>query len=145
MTCAWWRSPKATGQQGAMAGLRVVIAEDNRDAADSMTALLELSGHEVHTAYDGEQALQLIEHLKPDIALLDISMPKVNGYAIARHLAESKNDDVVLIAVTGWGRAKDRELAKGAGFAHYFVKPVNFPALEKLLEGIPRMLRSRGG
>jgi CheY-like chemotaxis protein len=124
--------------------LRIVVAEDNRDGADSLTVLLELSGHDVHTAYDGAQALELIQRVHPHVALLDISMPKVDGYAIARRLADSRNNDVVLIAITGWGQAKDRELATAAGFAHHFLKPVDFPKLQQLLESVSRKVGSPG-
>src|SRR5690606_34252866 len=104
----------ASGPGGADAApksaRKVLLADDNADALETMAALLQLEGHEVETAGDGEQALALGERLRPDIAILDIGMPRLNGYeAAARIRTTDWGRDVVLIALTGWGQAQDQE------------------------------------
>ena len=114
--------------------LRILIADDNRDSAESMRELLLLRGNEVAVAYDGEEALERAVAFSPDVVLLDIGMPKMNGYDVARQLrATSYGRDVMLIAMTGWGHEDDRLRSRTAGFDHHLVKPVDFVQLQKLL------------
>jgi len=109
----------------AAACLRIVVADDNRDAAISLAALLELHGHRVEVAHDGEDALKALERARPDLALLDIGMPKVNGYDVARRArTEPWGRATKLVAVTGWGQGHDRERAIAAGFDDHWVKPI---------------------
>ena len=116
------------------AGLSILIADDNRDAADTCAALLELSGHHVETAYSGHQALEIAERLRPHAALLDIGLPDLNGYALAQRIRESSwGQDTLLIAVTGWGQGEDRRRAYEAGFDHHLAKPVAAEAIESAL------------
>ncbi len=119
----------------ALTGRRVLVVDDNRDSANSLSLLLELDGHEVRRAYDGLEALDIAEEFRPEITLLDIGMPRLDGYGAAREL---RNRDwarkVVLIALTGWGQAEDKRLAREAGFDHHMVKPVDPDALRQLLE-----------
>jgi CheY-like chemotaxis protein len=107
----------------------ILIADDNRDAADSSAEFLRLDGHEVHVAYDGNQALDAYDRLRPEIVILDIGMPGLSGLETARAIRElPAGDKTTLVAITGWGRDKDRKAALDAGFDHHFAKPVS-PAL----------------
>ena len=116
------------------AGLRVLIVDDNRDAADTCAALLELSAHHVQTAYSGRQALELAETFRPHAVLLDIGLPDFNGYTLAQRIRESSwGRHALLIAVTGWGQTEDRRRANEAGFDHHLAKPVAAEAIESAL------------
>jgi PAS domain S-box-containing protein len=119
--------PKAT--------LRVLVVDDNRDAADSCATLLELSGHRALTAYNGTRALQLGESFLPHVMLLDIGLPDLNGYEVARRVRASDwGAGLCLVAVTGWGKEEDRVRAREAGFDHHMTKPVAPGAIESLVE-----------
>jgi CheY-like chemotaxis protein len=112
----------------------VLIADDNRDAADSLAMLLRLDGHEVFVAHDGETALRLFEESQPQVALLDIGMPELDGYEVARRIrAKPAGKSVLLIAITGWGQEKDRRKSVEAGFDHHVTKPVEPEAVLKLI------------
>ena len=115
-------------------GLRILVVDDNEDAANSLATLLEVMGHEVRTAYDGPEALTAAEEFLPAVALLDIGLPRLSGYDIARHLRERRGDEVLLVAITGWGQEDDRRRAQDAGFDHHFTKPADFDALLALIE-----------
>jgi len=112
---------------------RVLVADDNRDAAETLALLLQLEGHEVSVAHDGEHAVALAEKERPEVALLDIGMPRMNGYDAARRIRERLQADIVLIAVTGWGQEEDRRRAREAGFDFHFTKPLDVPGLAPLL------------
>ena len=113
---------------------RVLIADDNRDAADSISMLLQMAGHEVTVAYDGQQALESIETLRPEVALLDIGMPGLDGFEVARRVRlDIRLRNTLLIAVTGWGQASDKSRALAAGFDLHFTKPVEPATLIDLL------------
>jgi CheY-like chemotaxis protein len=115
---------------------RILIADDNRDAADTMGMLLEFGGHEVIIAHSGNQALQLGRERRPDVVILDIGMPDLNGYDVAR---TARNEDwgksAYLIALTGWGQAEDKERARLAGFDRHLTKPVDPDLVEEILKG----------
>jgi signal transduction histidine kinase len=116
---------------------RILVVDDNRDAADSLAALLGLVGAQVAVAYDGAQALHLAESFNPRVAVLDLGMPGMSGLDLARRLRERDRDgDCTLIALTGWGQASDRELTRAAGFSHHLTKPVDFDAMQALLGSI---------
>ena len=109
---------------GRAAGpLRVVVVDDNRDAADALALLLTAWGHAVRTAYDGVAGLELIRADKPDAAILDIGLPGLNGYELAQKLTEAGARPKTLVAVTGYGHEADVERAKWVGFDHHLVKP----------------------
>jgi len=109
---------------------RILVADDNRDAASSLATLLTLDGHDVRIANDGAQALAEAEAFRPHIALLDIGMPKRNGYEVARAVrAAAWGRAMVLVAVTGWGQSEDKRRAKEAGFDHHFTKPLDLDVL----------------
>ena len=124
--------------------LRILVAEDNRDGADMLAVLLRLGGHEVHVAYDGPNALELIQTMNPHLALLDIGMPGLNGLEIARTL-KTTGHRTVLIAISGWGRASDRDAAREAGFADYLLKPVEIARLDALLQRLSLELSQTNG
>ena len=116
---------------------RLLVVDDNRDSAISLGMMLQLMGNEVRTAHDGLEAVQAAEVFHPHVALLDIGLPRLNGYEAARRIREQPwGRDVVLIAVTGWGQEEDRRRSKEAGFDFHMVKPVEPAALEKLLAGL---------
>jgi CheY-like chemotaxis protein len=118
---------------------RLLIADDNTDAADTMAGLLELEGYEVHVAYDGEQALQQFVSHGPAVALLDVGMPKRSGYEVARAIRGLPGGHgVVLIAITGWGQTHDRDAAFEAGFDHHSTKPVDPVKILALINSAPR-------
>jgi PAS domain S-box-containing protein len=129
------------GAVGAMGRGRVLVADDNRDAASSLSAMLGILGYDIRTAYDGAEALQAAEEFRPQAALLDIGMPHTNGYDVARHIRRQPwGREMVLLAVTGWGQAKDRERTLEAGFDHHLVKPVDPKLLATLLStGRPKV------
>lgn len=112
--------------------LRIVVADDNVDAALTLAALLGLQGHDVRTAHDGMEALDEVMRFEPQVVILDIGMPGMNGYKVAAAVRE-RNPDVLLIAITGWGQEEDRHRSKAAGFDHHLVKPVDFGVLSELL------------
>ena len=124
----------------APASPRVLVVDDNEDAADSLATLLGVMGYEVRIAYDGPEAIVAADEFKPAVALLDIGLPKLSGYDIARHVRAQRGDEVLLVAITGWGQEDDRRRAREAGFDHHFTKPADF---ERLLELIDQELRSR--
>ena len=117
---------------------RVLIVDDNRDAADSLEMMLRIRGNHVRTAYDGVEAVRIADEFHPDVVLLDLGLPKMNGYDTARALRSTLGGDkVALIAVTGWGQEEDRRRSKDAGFDHHLVKPVGPEALLRLLASLP--------
>ena len=113
--------------------LKILVVDDNRDAAESLSTLLQLKGHEVRRAYDGENALQLAEEYRPQLVLLDLGMPKMNGYEACRRIrGHAWGAQMTLIAVTGWGQEDDRRKSSDAGFDGHLVKPVEPATLEEL-------------
>jgi PAS domain S-box-containing protein len=113
---------------------RILVVDDNRDAAVSLAMMLNLMGNETQTAHDGVEALELIPVFGPQVVLLDIGMPRLNGYDTARRIrAEAWGASIILIALTGWGQEEDRRRSHEVGFDQHLVKPVEPAALEKLL------------
>jgi CheY-like chemotaxis protein len=124
-------APLETAPQAA---LRVVIVDDNADAADSLAMVLELEGHEVRTAGDGMAGLALIREFGPQAVILDIGLPLLNGYEVARRIRDEHEEaDILLIAVTGWGQQQDKQTAVAAGFDHHFTKPVDPRELQRVM------------
>jgi signal transduction histidine kinase len=113
--------------------VRVLVADDNRDTADSLQRVLALYGHEVRVAYDGASALRIGEEFRPRVAVLDIAMPGTNGYDVARAIRKQQGGEVTLVALTGWGQEADRRRAMESGFDYHLVKPVDPNALNELL------------
>jgi CheY-like chemotaxis protein len=122
---------------------RILIVDDNRDATNSLAMLLQLIGHDIHTAHDGLEAVQAAATFQPDVVLLDIGLPKMDGYEVARHIRQRRwGKEMLLIAMTGWGQEEDKRQAMEAGFNQHMTKPVDPAALAKLLATLT--LRERG-
>jgi CheY-like chemotaxis protein/two-component sensor histidine kinase len=114
-------APAASGSE-----LRILVADDNKDAADTLVMLLEMMGHSVRQVSDGEAAVRMAADFKPQVALLDIGMPKLNGYEACRRIrAQPGGAAMTVIAVTGWGQADDHRKSQEAGFDQHLVKPVD--------------------
>jgi CheY-like chemotaxis protein len=134
--------PTARCRQGHDIAIKILVADDNRDAADSLALLLEMSGHEVAVAHSGEEALRIARQQLPHAMILDIGMPDVTGYEVARRVrAESWGSEVLLIAATGWGQKEDKDRANAAGFDRHLTKPVDPDAIDDLLQ---EFVSSRG-
>jgi signal transduction histidine kinase/ActR/RegA family two-component response regulator len=117
---------KSAEHSGTNGKTRILVADDNRDAAESMVLMLRLRGHDARAAHDGEQALEVARAFRPQVALLDIGMPRLNGYDVARRIREEPwGAGVLLVALTGWGQAEDKRRAVEAGFDRHYTKPVN--------------------
>ncbi len=122
---------------------RILVADDNVDSAVTMASVLTLLGDEVHVAHDGVEALELAENLRPEVILMDVGMPRMNGYEAARRIrSQGWGRRTVIIALTGWGQDDDRQLSREAGCDGHLVKPVDLPDLENMLDellpGVPR-------
>ena len=118
----------------AQMGKRVLIVDDNRNQARTLSMLLKTFGHEVSVAYDGATALELAAAFHPHLALIDIGLPGMSGYEVARRLREQPQfRDMVLVAQTGWGREEDRQRAFEAGFDHHLVKPIDRERFRQIL------------
>jgi len=114
---------------------RILIADDNRDAADGLARVLRGIGHDVCTAYDGVEALEAVEQFRPEVVLLDLGMPRVDGFEAARKLrAGPRGDGILVIALSGWGQGRERQQTRAAGFDAHFVKPLDPSLLQALLQ-----------
>jgi CheY-like chemotaxis protein len=121
----------------AGAGMRILVVDDNRDAADSCATLLELSGHHVQTAYAARHALELAETFRPHAILMDIGLPDLDGYQLAARIRAAQwGRSILLIAVTGWGQEEDRRRAFEAGFDHHLTKPIAAETVESLFQWV---------
>jgi CheY-like chemotaxis protein len=128
------RSPRVTNWS-------ILIVDDNADSADTLSTVLSTRGHQTHVAYDGASALAAAERMKPDVVLLDIGMPGIDGYEVARRLREIHGLWATLIvAQTGWGQERDRDESRAVGFDHHLVKPIDPTELEELLSSGRRSL-----
>jgi CheY-like chemotaxis protein len=117
---------------------RILVVDDNRDAAETLAMMLRLEGNEVSTAFDGESAIAATAQFNPEVVLMDLGMPKVDGYEAARAIRRDRSAaEVVLIALTGWGGDVDRRLSEEAGFDRHLVKPVMPTELLELLSSLP--------
>jgi signal transduction histidine kinase/CheY-like chemotaxis protein len=124
---------------------RILVVDDNADAASSLATLLRLAHHETYMAHDGIEALQAAEHLRPDLVLLDIQMPELNGYEVCRRIRQRPwGNNVTLVAVTGLGQPEDQQRSREAGFDAHLVKPPDYAEISRLLMSRP-VLRGRRG
>lgn len=129
--------PVSEAQQAAKLHLKVLVVDDNEDTVLTFSLLLSASGHEVRTAHDGEAALREALEFRPDVVLMDIGLPGLNGYNVAERIRlEPTLKDVVLIALTGYGQESDRRATREAGFNHHLVKPADFAKLEQILAAV---------
>lgn len=132
-------APAAAAEQTT--GRRILVVDDNRDAAETLATLLGIAGNETHLAYDGSAAIEAAEKIKPDVVLLDIGLPKMSGYEVARSLrAKPWGRSMVLVALTGWGQEEDRRRSLDAGFDAHLVKPVDNDQLLAVLATARRAL-----
>lgn len=119
--------------------LQILIVEDNEDSREALSSLLTFAGHVTRMAHDGPSALAMVSDWSPDVVLLDIGLPGMDGHDLARRLREQTHlGDVVLVALTGWGQASDRQRSAAAGIDHHLIKPIDPSALEKLLGTLAR-------
>ena len=124
---------------------RIVIVEDSRDSREMLRYMLEHAGHEVHAAGDGPQGVDAALRLEPDVALIDVGLPQLDGYEVAKRIRADASADMLLVALTGYGLAEDRERAIAAGFDLHLVKPIDFDRLFDILATAPRPAgRDRG-
>ena len=137
-------APEPAGPEPApTTGLRILVVDDNRDMATSLAMVLELTGNETHIANDGLEAVDKAADVRPDVILLDIGLPKLNGYEVARKIrTQPWGKAVVMVAITGWGQEEDRQKAADAGFDAHLVKPMEHHSLTRLLAELPT--RKRG-
>jgi CheY-like chemotaxis protein len=132
------QQPRVAGEE-PVCQRRILVVDDNKDSTDSLAMLLRLKGNEVHTAYDGLEAVGAVAAFQPDVVLMDIGLPKLNGYDAARRIREQpRGPDAVLIALTGWGQDEDRRRSREAGFDYHMVKPVDPAELQNLLRSLDR-------
>jgi CheY-like chemotaxis protein len=117
---------------------RVLVVDDNRDAVESLSLLLKLAGQTIASAHDGREALARFADFDPDVVVLDIGLPVLNGYEVARKMRATAKRPVVLVALTGWGQDEDRRRTTDAGFDYHLVKPVEFESLKSLLASLAR-------
>jgi signal transduction histidine kinase/ActR/RegA family two-component response regulator len=125
--------PLTTADVGAALGRKILVVDDNADAAESLAVLLRLRGHEVQVALGGTEALEMADANMPELVFLDIGMPDIDGYEVARRLRSRFNSGMTLVALTGWGTEQDRRRSRDAGFDHHLTKPVELAAVEAVM------------
>lgn len=129
------QAPAKTTQDAAASRHRILVADDNADVADSLAMLLDILGQEVRVARDGLEAVQIADEFQPELILLDLGMPRLDGYGACRRLrAEQSHRRVIIAALSGWGQPQDKTATEAAGFDHHLVKPASLPDLQHLLE-----------
>ena len=132
------RAASATQTVIRVSKRRILIADDNQDALETLKLLLEMDGHEIRTAPDGEAALALADQMVPEFMLLDLGMPGLSGFELAARVRDRPwGNQVTIIAITGWGQGEDRRLSQEAGFNHHLTKPINYEVLRDLLSAKP--------
>jgi len=130
-----------------LAARRILVVDDNQDAAESLSMLLTMLGADVHVVHTGLDGLEAVAVYQPDVVLLDIGLPDIDGYEVARRIRQQHSADIRLIALTGWGQEEDRRRTRAAGFDHHLIKPADIRALEVLLNSLespPENQRSTG-
>lgn len=131
--------PKHSPNPPSPSGLRLLVVDDNQDAAVSLAMLLKLQGHEVRVAHSGMAALEMTRSYLPHVVFLDIGMPEMDGYEVARRMRQQPGlENTVLSALTGWGQQEDRRRTSEAGFNHHLVKPPEPKALKGVLDSFRR-------
>jgi CheY-like chemotaxis protein len=133
--------PAPPPESSSLRGLNVIIVDDNHDAADSMSLLAQLEGADTRVAYAAEPALAEIEKLIPDVVLLDIGMPGMDGYEACRQIRVKHGPDIALIAVSGWGQDADKQMAMNAGFDAHLTKPADPEILAQTIARLARRTR----
>jgi signal transduction histidine kinase/ActR/RegA family two-component response regulator len=139
-------SPLTSTEPSPVVKRRILVVDDNVDGAESLAMLLEVCGHETHVAHDGVAAVEAADRVRPDVILLDIGLPKLNGFDVCQRIRQQPwGQNVIIIALTGWGQDVDRRRSHEAGFDHHVVKPVEHNALVKLLRSEQRGGESAAG
>ena len=139
------RPAAANDDAPEMARRRILIVDDNRDSAASLALLLDAAGNTTRQAYDGEEAIAAAAQFRPDLLLLDIGLPKLNGFEVCRHIRTKEwGRDMTIVAVSGWGQDDDRRKSSEVGFDHHLVKPVNYTTLLRLISGEPASSKLTG-
>ena len=129
------KSPQTQGE----APHRILVADDNRDSAETMAMLLQPSGHTVRVAFDGPWALPAVREFQPELVLLDLGLPGLTGYEVAKKVQEmTLAHRPMLVAMTGYGQQGDRQRTRAAGFDHHLVKPVDLEMLQQILRTVPQ-------
>jgi DNA-binding response OmpR family regulator len=130
-----YASSSPTGTTGVKAGRRFLVVDDNHDFVETIRALLELNGHRVEVAFDGVAGLETAIRMEPDVVVLDVGLPKLNGYEVCRRIREQHlTTQPLIIGATGWAQLVDRELGQYAGFDAHLVKPFGYEELSVLVE-----------
>jgi CheY-like chemotaxis protein len=125
---------RQNGRASAPPRRRILVVDDNRDGAESLTMMLRLLGNEVRTAGDGLEAIEVAEQFHPELILMDVGMPRLNGYDATRRIRrEPWGSDITIVALTGWGQDHDREASRDAGCDAHLVKPVSLEDLQRTL------------
>jgi CheY-like chemotaxis protein len=133
------RPAEAGGRGDAVSGRRILVVDDNEDAAEALATLLSLAGDQTRTAFDGPSALDAARELCPDVVLLDIGLPGMDGYEVARQMrADPALSHATLVALTGWGSEADRRRSEEAGFDFHLTKPVEIAHVNEVLRGAGR-------
>ena len=123
-------------------GRKILVADDDQDSAESLALLFQLMGHDVRAAQSGLAAIDVAAEFRPDLIVLDIGMPGLDGYEVCRRIRQHDwAQTIVIAALTGWSRDEDRDRSEQAGFNHFLVKPVDPKALEELIAGLMRAAR----
>jgi CheY-like chemotaxis protein len=131
-------SPSATVQPAPAQSRRILIVDDSEDGAESLAMLLQFEGHQTEKAHDGFEAIAAAERFRPDAVLLDIGLPRMNGYEACRRIRQEPwGKDLLLVALTGWGMEEDRTRSREAGFDAHLVKPIDYDDLLQLLSARP--------
>lgn len=131
-------SPPAQSADEQAVPRRILVVDDNKDSAESLAMLLRLTGHETRVAYDGLGAIEMAKQYRPDVVLLDIGLPKLNGFDACRQIRRQPwGEDIVIVALTGWGQDEDRRQSEKAGFDAHMVKPFDHVVLRQLLASLP--------
>lgn len=113
---------------------RILIVDDNRDLATSLARLLRMSGHDIEVVYDGHTAIEVARTYRPNVILLDIGLPSLDGYQVARILRQEGFHDMIIIAISGYGQDEDRRRAEEAGMDYHLTKPVDLKSITDLLQ-----------
>jgi CheY-like chemotaxis protein len=141
-----WQAPAADGLARARRRLRILIADDERDQVATLAAILQDEGHQIREVYRGTEVLRMLHEFDPDVALVDIGMPGMTGYDVAREIRQAYGKErPVLVAITGWKKSSDKIAAKLAGFDHHLPKPFETKELLELIEPLVAGLSGAAG
>ena len=136
INCASGGVSPLTSKKSSLIKRRILIIEDNIDSAKTTQKLLELQGHKVQVAFGGQSGIKIAQTFRPDVIILDIGLPSMDGYEVAKRLRRlPETEGALLIALSGYGQAEDRKKSKEAGFDHHLVKPADMDQLQAFIAG----------